>query len=178
MTIDTVASQTCGRCGGTGRYSFNLIDGDRCYGCGGSGRVPMTPKGQKAIKPTAELRNCKVGDIIKHQRVLYRVDSITWMKENQWGNQKVRAIRLVDGKAFKLYRAATQDMKQGYRKSTTAEGVYYTAGGQWITPTEDMIGQETDVIHIRHTEAERAAWLQWLAEREKIAIDQIVVKEC
>jgi hypothetical protein len=25
----------CGRCGGTGRYSFNQTDGDRCYGCNG-----------------------------------------------------------------------------------------------------------------------------------------------
>lgn len=31
----------CGRCGGSGRYSFNQIDGDRCYGCGGPGhRAP------------------------------------------------------------------------------------------------------------------------------------------
>lgn len=30
---------TCTRCGGTGRYSFNPMDGDRCYGCGGAGAV-------------------------------------------------------------------------------------------------------------------------------------------
>ena len=30
--------ETCGRCGGSGRYSFNLMHGDRCYGCGGSGQ--------------------------------------------------------------------------------------------------------------------------------------------
>lgn len=27
----------CGRCGGSGSYSFNSMDGSRCYGCGGSG---------------------------------------------------------------------------------------------------------------------------------------------
>jgi DnaJ-class molecular chaperone len=27
--------QECGRCGGTGRYSYNQMDGDRCYGCNG-----------------------------------------------------------------------------------------------------------------------------------------------
>ena len=26
---------TCSRCGGSGRYSFNLIHGTKCYGCGG-----------------------------------------------------------------------------------------------------------------------------------------------
>lgn len=28
-------AETCGRCGGSGRYSFNCVDGDRCYGCAG-----------------------------------------------------------------------------------------------------------------------------------------------
>ena len=31
----------CGRCGGSGRYSFNQIDGDRCYGCNGTGHRAM-----------------------------------------------------------------------------------------------------------------------------------------
>lgn len=32
----------CGRCGGSGRYSFNQMDGDRCYGCNGKGHVKPT----------------------------------------------------------------------------------------------------------------------------------------
>lgn len=27
----------CNRCGGSGRYSYNQIDGDRCFGCAGKG---------------------------------------------------------------------------------------------------------------------------------------------
>jgi hypothetical protein len=27
----------CSRCGGSGRYSFNQVDGDLCYGCKGAG---------------------------------------------------------------------------------------------------------------------------------------------
>jgi hypothetical protein len=30
---------TCGRCGGSGSYSFNMVDGSRCYGCAGSGQA-------------------------------------------------------------------------------------------------------------------------------------------
>lgn len=30
---------TCPRCGGSGHYSYNQMDGTRCYGCGGSGVV-------------------------------------------------------------------------------------------------------------------------------------------
>lgn len=33
--------KVCGRCGGSGKYSFNQRDLDRCYGCGGSGVVPI-----------------------------------------------------------------------------------------------------------------------------------------
>lgn len=29
--------ERCSRCGGTGEYSFNLLDGTRCYGCNGRG---------------------------------------------------------------------------------------------------------------------------------------------
>lgn len=32
-------TRVCGRCAGSGRYSFNAIDGDRCYGCGGKGHL-------------------------------------------------------------------------------------------------------------------------------------------
>ena len=28
--------KVCGRCGGSGRYSYNQMDGDRCFGCSGS----------------------------------------------------------------------------------------------------------------------------------------------
>lgn len=40
-------SEPCGRCGGCGRYSFNQMDGDRCYGCGGTG-VKLTKRGAAA----------------------------------------------------------------------------------------------------------------------------------
>lgn len=40
-------SKYCGRCGGSGRYSFNLMDGDRCFGCHGSG-VQLTARGKAA----------------------------------------------------------------------------------------------------------------------------------
>lgn len=32
-------SDVCQRCGGCGRYSFNLMDADMCYGCNGRGTV-------------------------------------------------------------------------------------------------------------------------------------------
>jgi hypothetical protein len=59
---------TCGRCGGSGKYSFNMMDGTRCYGCNGAGYV-LTKRGAAAqaflnalrSKPVEEL---KVGDMV------------------------------------------------------------------------------------------------------------------
>lgn len=64
----------CGRCGGTGRYSFNQIDGDRCYGCGGSTRA-LTRKGKAARKAyddlvdellTVTYGDLSIGEVIWH----------------------------------------------------------------------------------------------------------------
>jgi hypothetical protein len=40
-------SNVCGRCGGTGHYSYNTIHGSRCFGCGGRGRK-LTKRGLAA----------------------------------------------------------------------------------------------------------------------------------
>jgi hypothetical protein len=34
---DIFEKTECSRCGGSGRYSYNQRDGDRCWGCSGSG---------------------------------------------------------------------------------------------------------------------------------------------
>src|ERR1017187_10777124 len=40
-------SQICSRCGGCGRYSFNQMERDMCYGCRGCGLV-FTKRGSVA----------------------------------------------------------------------------------------------------------------------------------
>jgi len=42
-----IETKTCGRCGGSGHYSFNQIDGTMCYGCRGTGTV-RTKRGDAA----------------------------------------------------------------------------------------------------------------------------------
>lgn len=59
---------TCGRCGGSGRYSYNMMHGDRCYGCGGAG-VKLTKRGRAAQEYLNDLRSVradevKVGDLV------------------------------------------------------------------------------------------------------------------
>lgn len=40
-------TKTCSRCGGSGKYSFNLMHGTMCYGCNGSG-LQFTKRGLAA----------------------------------------------------------------------------------------------------------------------------------
>ena len=46
--------ETCTRCGGTGKYSFNLKDGDMCYGCKGTG-MKLTKRGAAAAAYAREI---------------------------------------------------------------------------------------------------------------------------
>lgn len=62
-------TKVCSRCGGSGKYSFNLMHGTMCYGCNGSG-IQFTKRGLAARQffdesltvPASEL---KVGMAIK-----------------------------------------------------------------------------------------------------------------
>lgn len=61
----------CGRCGGSGRYSFNLMHGSVCYGCNGAG-VKLTKRGRAAQALYTELLSCKatelkVGDTVRYE---------------------------------------------------------------------------------------------------------------
>jgi hypothetical protein len=170
MTTDTViTSKPCGRCGGTGKYSFNLMDGDRCYGCGGTGRVAMAPKGQKKIKPTAELRTAKIGDIISYNKVLYRIEEIVWIEEIWKGfdhfNQKMIATRLVDEKRFRLYRGVSSESIKALSTETDSHGnKTHRFGMMSVKPTKDMIGTDGNNFDSKLTDAEFAEGVaQWVA---------------
>lgn len=62
---------TCGRCGGSGSYSYNMMHGSVCYGCNGAG-VKLTKRGRAAQNFLNALRNIpvenfKVGDLILYE---------------------------------------------------------------------------------------------------------------
>ena len=61
--------QTCGRCGGSGKYSYCQMYGDRCFGCQGRGEV-LTKRGAAAAQYLIGLRSkpageVQVGDVIE-----------------------------------------------------------------------------------------------------------------
>lgn len=63
----TFEKAPCGRCGGSGRYSWNAMHGDTCYGCGGKG-YKLTKAGAEAYaaflaiaRPTLALADLRPG---------------------------------------------------------------------------------------------------------------------
>lgn len=62
--------QTCGRCGGTGQFSYNQMHGSRCYGCNGRGVRHTREAGKQFQAWSHDLKqlrqalgkNLKVGD--------------------------------------------------------------------------------------------------------------------
>lgn len=82
MAVTAFETQSCGRCGGSGSYSFNQIDGTRCFGCGGNGRS-YTPRGRAASNFYANMmmkaaKDFAVGEFYK----------------DRCGNQKYRIIAI------------------------------------------------------------------------------------
>jgi hypothetical protein len=64
---------TCGRCGGSGHYSYNQIHGTVCYGCNGHG-VKLTRRGQAAQRLFNELLSKPVEQVVVGDRI--RIDSM------------------------------------------------------------------------------------------------------
>ena len=69
---------TCTRCGGTGKYSFNLLDGDMCYGCEGKG---YTLKTEAQIKAAEARKNSPKVNKREEWRITYYVPASKEVQE-------------------------------------------------------------------------------------------------
>lgn len=84
--------QPCGRCGGSGHYSFNLMHGTTCFGCSGKG-FKYTKRGHEAHDYYMKLRSrkyseLKVGDVV-YMRDFYRGWRTVTEVEHKDGGQVV-----------------------------------------------------------------------------------------
>src|SRR5262245_52118862 len=75
--------QTCGRCGGSGRYSYNTMHGSTCYGCAGTGtrdtrdgnRARVAVHAKRAELYGRAIEDVQVGDQVKMPgRALFSAD--------------------------------------------------------------------------------------------------------
>ena len=69
-------SVVCGRCGGTGQYSYCSMYGSRCFGCGGRGRK-LTRRGQVAQEFYRGLLSRRADELAVGDRVFVLGNGIT-----------------------------------------------------------------------------------------------------
>jgi hypothetical protein len=75
MTLTTVfEKETCGRCGGSGRYSYNQMHGSVCYGCNGNGER-LTKRGAAASRFYVESCEIAYGEVVVGDTI--RFSSVT-----------------------------------------------------------------------------------------------------
>lgn len=70
MKKPTFEHATCTRCNGSGKFSYNLTHGDRCYGCGGSG-FKLTIRGRRAQEFLDNLRKRPASEITVGQVIFF-----------------------------------------------------------------------------------------------------------
>jgi hypothetical protein len=76
--------ETCDRCQGSGKYSFNMVHGSMCFGCSGSGTVIVKRAAEAWKMYQAEVKQLRrplasqlqVGDLISHDKVWRRIGAI------------------------------------------------------------------------------------------------------
>lgn len=131
IKLDSINSDTCPRCGGSGRHSFNWTDGDTCWGCNGTGLVLVTPKGQPKIEPTAKWESAGVGDIAEYNQSLYIIDAVAWKDYGIYSayNQRVTVRRLVDGKVSN-YKRCAYELNGSFATQTLPGGVVESIPGR------------------------------------------------
>lgn len=80
MAITAFETEACSRCGGSGEYSYNQIDGTKCFGCGGNGRQ-YTARGHQAHQFYVRLMQKRaadfaVGETYKYDHCQRRITAI------------------------------------------------------------------------------------------------------
>ncbi len=101
--------RVCSRCGGSGRYAFNLMHGDRCFGCMG-GRSRWI-EAVNVIDHARSLRNAETAQVRAEKKRREKVEQNLerqrdWCEANGYGrvtfdekNEKLREQRKVEREA-------------------------------------------------------------------------------
>ncbi|CAE6795077.1 hypothetical protein R70006_05034 [Paraburkholderia domus] len=98
--------QPCGRCGGSGNFSSNAIDGTRCYGCGGGGYVARKLSGELLSAVTVDVASGKLDGYLRE------------LAERQAAD---KAVKLATGRVMKAWEDS--GVSQSYDWEKSARGV-------------------------------------------------------
>lgn len=122
----------CPRCGGSGHYSYNEMDGTRCYGCGGSGVTTQK------VRAYTEKEYARMQ--IANERARQRKDAIKAAKEKDLINNAATykhevALKLgfgEDEKAYLVYGDDTYAIKDKLKEL----GARFDPTLKWYFPNE------------------------------------------
>lgn len=116
----------CSRCCGTGKYSFNLMHGTRCYGCNGTG-YKLTKRGFAAQKYLNELRSIKaseiqVGTVVLFDMFFYAAfAAATLVQPTHGGGVRIDGIRAKTGEPMSMEVGKDSVLRKGWSVEEKAE---------------------------------------------------------
>ena len=130
---------TCARCAGTGRFSRNDVDADRCYGCGGSGTVLAPDVAREVVSEFAaaqraaarpKVRDIKVGDVISKPYTQLEQAQFRRVVRVLVAPQKPTRFEGRGDKKRPAAFAAAIDYEDGTRDLVTTDFVYARRGAE------------------------------------------------
>lgn len=144
----------CPRCGGSGHYSYNQMDGTRCYGCMGSGIKVMsvrwyTDSQRASMDRAAEKRAAHRAEVVEQRRIKFAA-------RNAFGFGEAGFITLYKGDLdviSKFFKSFTID-EAGHRAA------WYNTIFHWYTPSKMDVPENLP-------EGVEAVRLDWEAVRDE-----------
>lgn len=116
----------CGRCGGSGRYSFNYTHGNRCFGCMGS--TPSHESWQPLVRETEQLRKRMRDRALRALRASRKIEQALAQAEQQ-------AQAWLESSPYELPLDQWEGGRLDARDQRTLADLWQ-AIGKWGQPTE------------------------------------------
>ncbi len=141
MARITYEKETCGRCGGCGRYSYNQITGDRCFGCNGTGQR-LSKRGRAAKALADAMLDVPVQDVPQGQTAVYR-DALTGKRVTFSGTRitgytKSKSIRDTEWREVPNFALLMRQEDGSMKEASVGLGAGIKVR---LIPTEDQIRQ-------------------------------------
>jgi hypothetical protein len=120
----------CPRCGGSGHYSYNQMDGTRCYGCNGSGiaikEVRWYTDNQRAAMDRAAEKRAAAKQLKQEER------RVKFAARNAFGFGEKGYITLIWGDNEEI---------KNWRDTLPAYSVLYNTLFGWYIPSKNDVGE-------------------------------------
>lgn len=154
-------TDTCSRCGGSGRYSWNQITGDRCFGCGGHGKVLRKITSAIAVEAVARIAAGELDGYFAAHRARRSIEAEA---EAVWATYRASPISAAYERLYQATRktpgacASSAEFRAQTLQNTIVDRVETARRDRALDPIEACrrIEEAHDVLR-----AVIAAWLAW-----------------